>query len=85
MAGVPSYSPRITSARAVRQGLGTMPKASPMRVQSSTELAGRRAGVGYSAVAIASTSGGGPRHGAASAKIASAKPCQVTAPAPVKW
>ena len=34
---------------------------------------------------MASTRGGGPRQRDASSKIASAKPCQVTAPAPAKW
>src|SRR5262249_14392698 len=80
-----AYNARITSASASRHGRGLIPNTSATRRQSSTELAGRRAGVGYSAVVIASTFGGMPRQGAANSKIASAKPCQLTVPAPAKW
>src|SRR5665213_599928 len=75
----------MTSASASRHGRGTMPEASTILLQSRTELAGRRAGVGYSAVVIATTPGGGPRHGTARWRSASANPYQLTAPAPVKW
>ena len=53
----------MTSASASRQGRGSIPNTSRIRRQSSTELAGRCAGVGYSAVAIPSTRGGGPQTG----------------------
>jgi len=62
-----------------------MPYAARIRPQSSTELAGRGAGVGQSSVRIAATSGTRSQPGSltpAWAKISRAKPHQLTAGAP---
>jgi hypothetical protein len=48
-------------------------------------LAGRRAGVGYSAVVIAVTRGLRPVSGTCAATIRLAKPCHVVTPVPAKW
>jgi hypothetical protein len=55
------------------------PKVRPNRLESSSEFAGRRAGVGYSSVAIGVTMGNRPVKGACAATIRSAKPCHVVA------
>lgn len=47
----------MTSPRSSCQVWGVMPKVDSKRLQSSTDQAGRRAGVGYCAVAIGETLG----------------------------
>lgn len=72
----------LYSVLPVREHLAECRENSPV---SRRELAGRRAGVGYSAVVIGSTKAEGPPHACEAAKTASAKPAQFVAPALVIW
>src|SRR5689334_22783657 len=68
--------------KARRQPGCASPNTRPILLQSSTEFDGRRAGVGYSTVAIGCSTGAAPPR---SAKMAAAKSCQVVAGEPAKW
>jgi hypothetical protein len=75
---------RVVASTPSVQGRGVNPKVRTSKPQSRRELAGRRAGVGYSSVVIAVTLGLRPVSGAAAATMRLAKPCQVVMPAAVK-
>ena len=87
-AALPPSSSQITGARLPGRDRGDMPNTCVILRQSSTEFSGRLAGVGYSSVVTASTRGldaaGQAPSRVAVSMISSAKPCQLTAPAPVK-
>ena len=77
------YSCSIISARLSLQGRGRMPNKFSTFEQSSTELAGRLTGVGYSAVEIGTTRfTANVSYCPAISKTASAKACQVVSPLP---
>ena len=62
-----------------------MPKACANELQSSSELAGRRAGGRIVGGGDRDDLGVAPLSGACAATMRLAKPCQVVTPVPAKW